>query len=134
MPKGKIRSCWRGRGSCSHRAAWTSSSSSTLAAASGDGCARAAAASAAKLTTRTGAPDCPSRALQDHPEQRHLIDVLRVLQERGYSCFWQANSGRLGRVGPGEFWCDSFKFRFRSNLVCSHVPSILGVLRSIADV
>ena len=68
---------------------------------------------------------------RDHPEQRQLSSVLAALDRQGYACFWQADNGRLARAG-GRFWCDNFRFRFRSNLVCSHVPRIVEVFGAMA--
>ena len=60
----------------------------------------------------------------DHQDQRLLRDVLRKLESHGYHCFWQGESGTLAPAS-GPYWCDTFQFRIRSNLVCSHLPEAL---------
>ena len=57
-------------------------------------------------------------------EQRLLSATLRSLEGHGYRCFWQGESGALARAS-GAYWCDSFAFRARSNLVCSHREDVL---------
>ena len=64
-------------------------------------------------------------------DQRRLRPVLDSLEARGYRCFWQGESGRLA-AASGPYWCDSFQFKTRSNLVCSHRPDVLKVLCGLA--
>ena len=64
-------------------------------------------------------------------DQRRLRPVLDSLEARGYRCFWQGESGRLA-AASGPYWCESFQFRTRSNLVCSHRPDVLKVLCGLA--
>ncbi|KAL1514619.1 hypothetical protein AB1Y20_003713 [Prymnesium parvum] len=59
---------------------------------------------------------------QSHEQRRSLLDVLAKLAGHGYSCFWQANNGRLASVEPGlRFGC-RYDFRFRSNLLLERAP------------
>ena len=64
-------------------------------------------------------------------DQRHLGKVLASLEKSGYRCFWQGESGRLARAS-GAYWCDTFGFRLRSNLVCSHRADVLSVFESMS--
>lgn len=68
---------------------------------------------------------------KDHVDQRHLSHVLDRLDSFGYRCYWQGDSGKLARANGG-FWCDGFQFRFRSNLVCSHLPSVLQAFEALS--
>ena len=67
-----------------------------------------------------------------HSDQRRLSDVLGALERRGYRCFWQGEDGQLAPAS-GPYWCDSFQFRLRSNLVCSHLAQVLRVFDGLSD-
>lgn len=60
-----------------------------------------------------------------------LKESVSDLWGLGYECFWQGNSGALAPAS-GANWCDSFEFRYWSNLVCAQTPAILEVLRRLA--
>ena len=64
-------------------------------------------------------------------DQRQLSSTLATLQRHGYDCYWQGESGSLARAS-GQYWCDEFAFRLRSNLVCSHREDILRTLDGLA--
>lgn len=68
-------------------------------------------------------------AARDSSDRRDLKIVLRRLDEAGYTCFWQGDSGALAQAS-GDSWCDAFEFRVHSNLVCSHVPALIEALRA----
>ena len=62
---------------------------------------------------------------------RHLKRMLIWLDLFGYSCFWQGAKAVARASGP--WWCNKMEFREHSNLVCSHLPGVLEVLRRLAD-
>ena len=62
-------------------------------------------------------------------DRRDLKAVLRWLHGAGYTCFWQGDSGALAQAS-GAAWCDAFEIRRHSNLVCSHLPTIVDALRA----
>jgi hypothetical protein len=67
----------------------------------------------------------------DHADQRKLKPTLDALSRRGYHCYWQGESGQLAPAS-GAFWCDSFQFRLRSNLVCSHRGDVLSAFEKLS--
>ena len=67
----------------------------------------------------------------DHREQRLLGSTLQKLEANGYRCFWQGESGALAPAS-GPYWCDAFQFKMRSNLVCSHLATIVSVFHRLS--
>lgn len=65
-----------------------------------------------------------------HGERRDLRASLLTLESYGFACFWQGARGAIAEASGGA-WCDAFEFRAHSNLVCSHVPHLVRLLRSL---
>ena len=68
----------------------------------------------------------------DHPDQRRLKPTLTRLEAHGYRCFWQGENGVLAPAS-GPYWCDEFQFKVRSNLVCSHLPTVVNTFRRLSS-
>ena len=59
-----------------------------------------------------------------------LKEQLRSLTWVGYTCFWQGERGAVAQAS-GERWCNRFEWRGHSNLVCSHLTSLIDELRAM---
>lgn len=70
---------------------------------------------------------CPNLPFVSHPAPPRPFDHRcdSNAAEKRTALLGRAHAPPLGVVGG--FWCDGFQFRFRSNLVCSHLPSVLQV-------